>query len=100
MMPIVGLLLMAYLVTLEVFEMALMMDEKLMTGTDQRLRDALLQYCEFYQLDPERVVEQAVSDFLGQHNQTVDSLAHGYAEMAALNSEICQECAGCESKID
>lgn len=80
--------------------MALMTDDKLMTATDPLLHDALAEYCEFYQLDPEDVVAQAVSDFLFHHNQTVDSLVHGYAEMAALNSEICKECAGCESKID
>lgn len=80
--------------------MALMVDDQLMTEVDPHLRNALLQYCEFYQLDPENVVEEAVSDFLYHHNQTVTSLVHGYAEMASLNSEIYQECAGCEAKID
>ncbi|WP_125608243.1 hypothetical protein [Lapidilactobacillus bayanensis] len=80
--------------------MMLMTDDKLMTEVDAHLRTDLLQYCEFYQLDPESVVEQAISDFLCHHNQTVNSLVHGYAEMASLNSEICKECAGCESKID
>lgn len=53
--------------------MALMVDDQLMTEVDPHLRNALLQYCEFYQLDPENVVEEAVSDFLYHHNQTVQA---------------------------
>ncbi|MFD1465861.1 hypothetical protein ACFQ4L_07290 [Lapidilactobacillus mulanensis] len=80
--------------------MTLMTDDKITPVTDRILKDALLQYCEFYQIDPQTVVDQAVSDFLGHHDQTVISLVHGYAEMATLNSEICREYSGCEAKID
>ncbi|GEL13118.1 hypothetical protein FC15_GL000400 [Lapidilactobacillus concavus DSM 17758] len=80
--------------------MALMteMNSSVMTGHD--LQEALSQYCEFYNVDPETVVDQALDNFLSEHNQVVVSLVRGYAEMAALNAEICQEYSGCEAKID
>lgn len=67
---------------------------------DAQLSKRIAAYCEYYAIDENDLVNDALAEFFEAHRQNLDALAQGYVEMGQLNSEIAHEFSSCEAEAD
>lgn len=67
---------------------------------DARLSKRMAAYCEYYAINENDLVNDALAEFFEAHRQNLDALVKGYVEMGQLNSEIAHEFSSCEAEAD
>ncbi|MFD0897160.1 hypothetical protein [Loigolactobacillus binensis] len=78
--------------------MELKIKQQLAVDQDQALRNKVNVFCDYYGINETKLDHDDMLAFLAKHQAKLDSLAHGYAEMASLNTEICAEFCNCEEE--
>ncbi|MFC6171428.1 hypothetical protein [Loigolactobacillus jiayinensis] len=72
--------------------------QRLLTFNDAAVLDEANVLCDYYGIKKNDLGNDKVMAFFKAHQAKLDSLAHGYAEMASLNTEICAEFCDCEEE--
>ncbi|KRK40935.1 hypothetical protein [Loigolactobacillus bifermentans] len=67
---------------------------------DAQLSKRIAAYCEYYAINENDLVNDALAEFFEAHRQNLDALVKGYVEMGQLNSEIAHEFSSCEAEAD
>lgn len=59
------------------------------------------EYCQFYAIQPEDLKsDPKIAEYVNEQKNILESLITGYAEMASINREICEDFANCELGCD
>lgn len=72
--------------------------QRLAATCDQSTLAKVDLFCDYYGINENDLADDATIAFLKAHQSKLDTLAHGYVEMASLNTEIAAEFCNCEEE--